>query len=359
MNYRTTKLLAQTDIGPAGTKTIPINVQQPISRIVLEWKVYKSVSYMMSYCHSDITKIELVDGSDVLHGMNGGQNQALCIYDRKVGSMNYGLYIGANNQYSYYGIDFGRYLYDPMLAFDPTKFLNPQLNVTYSEIISDTGGTAGSLEVVAHVFDEKVISPIGFLMSKEHHRYTPGTDGSYEYVHMPTDHPYRQILVQGYSKGENAGSIIKGVRLNEDNEKRIPFDWEMWRYLQYVMSTGQPVSERLITQLGIATVHYYLTPSTYWTSLIMQSEDDASTCGVPYASEGGDYNIVSATGGEFYGRAIGWIPNHCFSFPFGDQMDIDDWYDVSRIGDLELRLQAGHLGEDQTGAVILQQLRRY
>ncbi len=359
MNYRTTKLLAATDIGPAGTKTIPINVQQPISRIVLEWGVYKSVSHMMSYCHSDITKIELVDGSDVLHGMNGGQNQALCIYDRKVGSMNYGLYETANNQYSYYGIDFGRYLYDPMLAFDPKKFLNPQLKVTYSEIISDTGGSAGTLEVVAHVFDEKVISPIGFLMSKVHHTYTPGTDGSYEYVHMPTDHPYRQILVQGYSKGENAGSIIKGVRLNEDNEKRIPFDWEMWRYLQYMMCTFQPINEYFTTHLALATTDYYLTPSTYWSGLNLQKATDAETLGVPIASEGGKFSIVSATGAGVVGTAHGWAPNHCFSFPFGDQMDIDDWYDVSRIGDLELRLQAGHLGEDQTGAVVLQQLRRY
>ena len=107
MKYRTATLMAEADqTDGAGTKVIDINIQDIISRIVIYWKITKSVSYMMSYCHTDITKIELIDGSEVLHSLNGGQNQALCIYDRKIGSMNHGQYIGANSQRSFYAIDF-------------------------------------------------------------------------------------------------------------------------------------------------------------------------------------------------------------------------------------------------------------
>lgn len=359
MNYRTTKLLAVTDLGGAGTKTIDIRVKEHISRIQLQWGVMKSVSFMHSYCHADISKIELVDGSEVLFSLNGGQAQALNIYDRKVGSMNYGLYISGNEQFSYYGIDFGRYLWDPMLAFDPTKFNNPQLKVTFDETISDTGGSDGKLQVVADVFDEKIIAPIGFLMSKVHHAYAPGSDGSYEYIKMPTDYPYRKILVQGYAKNISPRTIIKEVRLNEDNEKRIPFDWEMWTYNQHMMGINQPVLENFITQLPVGPVNYYLTPTNYWARLILQNGAPADAPGVPYEGAGGTFAITTTAGEAPSGIAHGYNPNHCFQFPFGDTMDIDDWYDVSRIGDLELRLRAGHLGEGEVGAVVLQQLRRY
>ena len=168
MKYRRTILLAATDVGAAGTKTIDINVAQPISRIGMEWKIFKSVSLMHSYAHKDITKIELVDGSDILHSLDGGKNQALCILDRKVGSMNQGQWIGGANQRSFYGIDFGRYLYDPQLALDPARFKNLQLKVSHNKAISDTGGTLGTLEVWAEIFDEKVISPIGFQIGRAH-----------------------------------------------------------------------------------------------------------------------------------------------------------------------------------------------
>ncbi|KKK87598.1 hypothetical protein LCGC14_2751610, partial [marine sediment metagenome] len=102
------------------------------------------------------TKIELIDGSDVLHSLDGGQNQALCIFDRKCPTMNHGQYINANSQRSLYGIDFGRFLFDKELALDPSRFRNLQLKVSYDSDISDDGVTSGSLEVWADLFDEKV-----------------------------------------------------------------------------------------------------------------------------------------------------------------------------------------------------------
>jgi len=360
MNYRTTKLLDRTDIGPSGTKSIDINLDQPISRIMLEWQVLKSVSYMMDHPHVDISKIEIVDGSDVLFSMNGGQNQALCIYDRKCPDMNYGTYIGANVQLSYYGIDFGRFLWDPTLALDPRKFRNPQLKVTYSEILSDTGGTAGSLEVIAEVFDEKTIAPMGFLMSKAIHQYTTGAHQSYEYIDLPTDYPYRKLLIQGYAKGYEPWYVVEEARLNEDNEKRIPFDWDLERYYIHRRGIDPMLLGHFQTQVEATDRAYYVTPTDYWAGVVMQLSDPDAETGSSYCGKGGKLNINARNGTEVNGIVHGYLPNHCIQFPFGDQMDPDDWYDVAKIGHLQMRLRAGSLGAGTgVGAVVLQQLRSY
>lgn len=356
MNYRTTTLLARSDIGPSGTKTLEIKVEQPISRIMLEWQVLKGSVAMHSYPHKDITKIELVDGSDVLFAMDGGQAQALNILDRKVGTMNYGAYLDANVQLSYYGIDFGRYLWDPVLAFDPKRFRNAQLRVTFNEAVSDEAGSVGSLEIIAEVFDEKIISPIGFLMSKVHHSYVPQAHGTYEYIDLPTDYPYRKLLVQGYGKGIHPYIIVDEARLNEDNEKRIPWDWDLERYYIHRKGIDKAVQEEVAIQFGA----YYLTATDYWSTLVLNGQAAGDQAGIGASGQGGYFLVVVGGSGQSQGIQKGYLPNHCFHFPFGDEMDIDDWYDVTKVGHLQLRLAAGASGANTgTAAVVLQQLRRY
>lgn len=360
MKYRRTTLLAATDLTTAGTKTIDINVSQPISRIGMEWKITKSVSYMMSYCHKDITKIELIDGSDVLHSLDGGKNQALCIFDRKVGTMNHGQYIGATSQRSFYGIDFGRYLYDPMLALDPSKFKNLQLKVSHNESVSDTGASVNSLEVWAEIFDEKAISPIGFLTAKCPREYTVGSSDSYEYIDLPTDNPYRKMLIQGYYAAQEPWLTIKEAKLSEDNDRRIPFDLLMEQYYRERKGIDTPIREDIVTQLEVTDRALYLTPTDYWAGIVFQPSDADGWVGVPYCGRGGYFLKNGSNCVEVNGICHGWLPNHCWQIPFGNEQDIDDWYDVTKIGNLELRLRAGagSVGTG-TGAVILQQLRRY
>ncbi len=94
MNYRQATILAEKTLGTATTLTVPINLQDPISRIDLLYKPTLVSSGMLAALAVNISKIELVDGSDALHSLNGRQNQALCIYDRKVPTMNSGVLSG-------------------------------------------------------------------------------------------------------------------------------------------------------------------------------------------------------------------------------------------------------------------------
>jgi hypothetical protein len=359
MKYRDATILDPEDqTAGAGTKTIDINIQDPISQLDIVFSTTKSKEGMDSYPHRNITKIELVSGSDVLFSMNGGQAQALGIYHRKAPTMSHGQHMNANSEYDIYPIDFGRKLWDPMLAFDPKRFRNPQLKITYDEDVADTGVTANELAVYAKCFDEKSISPLGFLLSKNHWESLMGADGTYSYIDLPTDYPIRKLLIQGYYAGYEPWYQIEDARLSEDNLKKVVWDWNIEKYYRNMKGVWNEVREEFEGLVQTNTKYYYLTPTDYYAQLVISSLANLSFWPICYGR--GGYFTITGTG-DFYvrGVAYGYLPNHCVEFPFGDQDDIDDWYDVTAKGSVQLRLEAGSAGASGTGAVILQQLRRY
>lgn len=359
MNYRNTTVLAATDVGASGTKDIEIKLRDVISRITIFWRPTKGQNGMDSYLHNDITNIELKANGEVIFGMNGGQAQALNIYDRKCPTMNKGVHINGNQDIATFGIDFGRFLFDPQLALDPKNFDSLILYVTYDENVADTLVEANELEVRADVFDEKVINPVGFLMSKEHDSRTPPASG-YDYVKLPTDYPIRKLLLQGYRAQYEPYYQVTELRLDENNEKRIPFDWDLDDYLDAMKGVWLPVTELLQGYTNGTPLYHYVTPTDYW----VQAEGMTTKESYPLfyfmvPFRGGYVGVANYEGASISGFVRGYLPNHCFEFPFGNPMDMDDWYNVTPDMSLRSRFKAGSGGASGTVSHILQQLRRY
>lgn len=359
MNYRRATILAEKTLSESGTETIDINVKQPISRIDIRFRVTKGTWGMASQAAYDVSKIELVDGSTVLHSSRGLINQALCIYDRKIGTMSHGQHLKNNSDESEFGIDFGRYLYDPLLAFDPSRYSNPQLKITYSRILVDTSGSAVNMEVIAHIFDEKVVSPIGFLMSKEIVDQSNPANDSFKYIDLPTDFPIRKLILRAEEDDYEPWACIEGFRLDEDNEKRIPIDVVTEDYYRIMKGVWVPVEELFAADMNIATVSFYVTPTDYLATLVLGTK---GTDTGPYTEgyiAGGKVELVASGAFTVSGIARGYLPNHCFEFPFGIQEDPEDWYDVTKVGSLRARVRGGSVGTGGTHQIALEQLRRY
>lgn len=360
MNYREVTLLASMSPGAAGTKVIDLNVQDPISRIDIEYTVTLANTAMAAALAANVTKIELVDGSDVLFSLSGLEAQALNIYDKKVPSMNESNLTAGAVSMAKFSIDFGRYLYDELLAFDPTRFRNPQLKITTDVDICDTGASVNTLEIFAHLFDEKIISPVGFLMSKNHHSWTPSGAGVYEYIDLPLDHPYRQILVRGFLTQVHPDGVVIGARLSEDHDKKVPFDLNLSKYLRRMKGIWLPVEDTIFEYVdGSSSYDKYVTPTTYDTVYVGSTFGD-DTVGVDTYLPGGWFRPITGGGVMVMGTMRGYCPNHTFQIPFGKQNDPDDWYDVTKKGSVILRLLSGaDSGATSVISTILQQLRRY
>lgn len=359
MNYRTVVITADDSLGVAGTKVIDLNVKDPISRLEIVWKPTLAGQAMLIALAGGITKIELIDGSDVLHSLSGYQNQALCLYDRRVHTMNGGMTLMGAPASVGFGIDFGRHLYDPMLAFVPTRFRNPQLKITHNGALITGTDVTDYLDVFAEVFDEKVISPVGFLMAKEHYSYIAAAENAYEYIDLPTDHPVRQILLRAWHDAADPNTVCDGLKLSEDHDKRIPLDLDLVAYCRRMQGVWVPIQENVVgyaTEPGTYTK--YVTPTGETTHISGYGLQGTAKENVQEGTKGGKINWYGDN--AVYGFVSGYMPHHCYQFPFGMQEDLDDWYDVTKLGSLRARTLSG--SDYDTGSeisLVLQQLRRY
>lgn len=358
MNYRIAEILAATDLESAGTKTIDINLKDIISRIEINFKATAVTPTIADHPAANLVKVELVDGSDVLYSLTGKEGQAIDYYDRRKPAETYISRTAGDSLRAVVGMNFGRHLFDPMLALDPTRFRNLQLKITHNEAVCDTSSTVNECRVHAQVFDKKAVSPLGFLMSKEHYAYTATASG-YQYIDLPTDHILRALFIQAQVAGTDMGSLLSEFRLSEDNDKVIPFDTK-WldEFYRHKREYGSYI-EHIQTIAPATAGTIYVTPAIAQT--IVGSLDTPDLVFKGWSLDGGSISIEAETANhEARIVVIGFMPHGVVCFPFGNQADLDDWYDVTKLGSLRLRiLAASGAGTTNTFRVLTQQLRHY
>ncbi|KKL66778.1 hypothetical protein LCGC14_2141600, partial [marine sediment metagenome] len=344
------------------TKVLAINLANPISQFQI---VYESTSVgstiTKGHAAKCISRIELVDGSNVLFSLTGQECQALDFYHSKKEPANLNVYLNGMNCEQVFNVNFGRFLWDPMFAFDPTKFVNPQLKIT---IDIDGGGSApvaGFITVFANIFDEKEISPVGFLSASEVVDYSMAS-ASHEYVDLPTDFPFRKLLIRAQTEGAGLEYLIDTVKISEDNDRKIPLNLTMFEILRNISGWQRPFIEDLVIPAGAPSNNFYCTPA-YWPTLgVAPWQGSAEThVGTVYGGDGGKGTLyVESTGGNWTIHVQGYAPHGVIDIPFGLQNDQTDWYDFAKIGSLRLDIKSisGRSSSDKV-QVFLQQLRNY
>ena len=194
MNYRLATILAREAVGEDKTRVIDIDIKDAISQMQV---VYECTNGGQAYGDGHpvrcITKIEIIDGSEVLFSLSGAEAQAADYYHNKRETPSIVLYTSGMNSEQIMNINFGRFLYDTELALDPGKFTNLQLKITIDVNAGGSLSAGGFLTVLAHIFDEKTPAPSGFLMHKEIKSYTLAAS-THEYTDLPTDYLYRKLF---------------------------------------------------------------------------------------------------------------------------------------------------------------------
>lgn len=358
MKYRYMTLWDGDPGAASGTKILDITAKDIITQLVIRFYATAGSTTISEHPASNITKLELVDGSDVLYSLTGQCAEAMDFYQVKDPRVNRIYYRNGEPWVTVMKINFGRFFGDRKLALDPKKFQNLQLKITYNEDVANTSSSARSLFVKAVLFDESPPMPQGFLMTKEQKTYTP-TANAYEYTDLPTDHPYRSLAIQCRKTGTRFGSTVADLKLSEDADKRVPFDDKASILAQYASQIFGTYQEFIIAYVAASLTAVYITPG-------LDVGVGAGVQGDIKASEvelgvGCKMNVARETAAGYVQLILnGWLPHHVLCLPMGRRNEIDDWYDVKKLGSLQLSLKGGgSLGTTDTFRIITEQMRRY
>lgn len=358
MRYRNATVLASESINTAGTKTIDLTLKDVITRIQVQIKATNNGSAPTAHPANIISKIELVDGSDVLWSLSGKEALALEFYNTRKTPFCTNNYLDNTMNITVYSINFGKFMYDPLLAFDPSKYRNPQLKVTHNLVLGGCAPDDASLRVAADVFDEGEASPIGFLTAKELVSYALSASAN-EYIDLPTDYVLRKLLVMSLSAGKQPYEQFNEIKVSEDNDKRVPFDNYTSDYMKYLAAQWPPLYE-FIDGVALTTSRNFYVMATYEMQFCAIAMGFAAAYLKSDYAYGGRIDIRGSVSANFKALVRGLAPFGAVPIPFGRQDDHTDWFDATKVGNLRLTLKAGSApGSSSTCEVITEQLRPY
>lgn len=362
MNYRAIKVMAQKGYDADFTEIIDIGLADPVSMLTIQFQALNAASDVIDaigHWAQGLTKIELVDGSEVLYSLTGMEAYALQFILLRNHIDQWLHYMGGSYYVINIRVPFGRYLWDPDLALDPKRFKNLQLKIQGDMNGGGVLPTAAKLMVSALCFDEKIISPMGFLQTKEVKNYTMTASG-HEYTDLPTDLKIRKLFVKALLAGTEAPSVISNLKLSEDFDKHVPFDLETGLLNQLFPEDNMLYEEHYRTRAHSTQIHHFCTP----TEVVgfVANPIGATGSSVVYLDEGDGGRVHIIGSASVYADVIvrGFSPNGVMTIPMGDEKDPDDWFDPQGIKNLRLDLTAGSgAGTTNPAQIILQQLRAY
>ncbi len=355
---RVVEILPGEAADTAAVKTIDLNITEPISRIAIQFKGTNNNSVPTAHPAKMISKIELVDGSDVLYSLSGIEAQALDYYHQGKMSNDFLVYSNDIMAIPVYFMHFGRFLWDKQIALDPKKFTNLQLKITHNKANGGSTPDAGNLKVFGWVFGEGEAQPDSFFMQKEIFTYSL-VNSAVEFVDLPIDHTYRKLMIQSLAAEKAPYQQFNKLKLGVDHDKKIIIGESSTSDLSKMLPQPGKIVE---TIRGIGTgaaVEHFVTPS-FNTYLICGAISTDLGSIATQLGFGGSFDINTDTGEHFQCIVQGTMPHGALSIPFGRQNEHEDWLKVNDMGSLQLKITAGSsVGAGSTCEVIGQQHRKY
>jgi len=354
MNNRMATILASEAATVAATKTIDLNENAPLSKIVIRMKGTNSGSTPTAHPAKMITKIEVVDGSDVLYSMSGTEAQAMNFLEAGELPFNICEYEDNIQCCATYDLNFGRFPWDRDFALDLRSFKNPQLKITHNKALGGSCPDAGTLAVFGYTFDDPQPSPANFLMTKELYSYTL-TAGANEYITCPRDYPYRILMPNSYESVYAFNTQFSELEWYADNKRRMFIDGISGSEWAKLMSHKDMVEENF-AGLGTGSAVSYYQAGTYEGYGVGVGRSHSQTTLIVSQPAGPRVQITNDASESFAVHETGYMAFGGTNFCMHDKQDPKAWFDPTEYGDVEVRIQAG-AGASGTINLSLQQSR--
>jgi hypothetical protein len=314
----------------------------------------------------NITKIEVVDGGDVITSLRGEVLRGLISHVDGTVCLGNDSEIADEVVMSMVRLPFGRYALDTDYAFNPRAFRNPQLKVTWDlahvRAIGATAFVTGTLDITAiATLLEDVPSPVGVLTAKEVYDFTSAASGD-ERVDMPTEYPWRTLLVRGYENGTENISTISNLKLSADGGKFVAFDERTqhimerqlatYGELEYTRNVHFDNAEAKATYMGQAQGGQGVTRS-----------GDGDVLGINYWWKSDAYLYTTTHAGAAASNSNAFITakgtgfENCYVVPMGRVNDPETWFPAQNFGSVDLYITQGDA--DAEVQVAVQEARPY
>lgn len=354
-------------LADSGTKSMDLNFTDPLSHILLTFRATNgATSNKENPLIHNITKIEIVDGGDVITSVRGEVLRGLVSHlDGKVP-------LGNDSEAANEGVmssvvvPFGRYPLDTQFALNPVAFRNPQLKVTWDlahvRAVGATSYVTGTLDISAVVtLMEDIPAPTGVLTAKEVYDFTSAASGD-ERVDMPTDYPWRTLLVRGYENGTENIATLTNLKLSADGGKFVAFDERTQHIMEQQLNEYGTIeytrlakfsnANAVATYMGQAQggtiageggAHDIYTVAYWW----------KSDCYLYVASHAG----VAGSDKQCFISTKGTGFENCFVIPMGRKNDPETWFPANQFGNIDLYITQGDA--DAEVQVLVQEARPY
>lgn len=367
--YRDVFLEKDKTLADSGSVTIELAVVDPISEIHIRVKNKNgATSNKNNPISRNISKIEIVDGSNVIYSLRGELAQAMSYYQRGVVPSMQRQGGPSENQEDLYVIRFGRWLWDPFYALVPQNFRNLQLKVTWNfATVTAVGATGyladnGKLSITARLMEGLEAPPIGFMMAKDHFAWTTAASGD-ERISLPTDFPYVMALFRAWETETKLYSTITNIKLSIDQDKVIPIDSPAWDLLKQMENDyGQITLEQHVFAASEENIQTWLGVGE---SVVVTPEGQdavgATAGAIPtvYGVDSGHFNLkLYGNDGQVKAASIlqmvarGQALNHCFAIPFGTMDDPASWLNAPAHGDIKAIITQGNVGAAANFALL-------
>ena len=367
MRLREVYLSDREQLGVTATRIWNLDLNDSIAylKIMVEGLAYNEGGDCKIYLPKGITKIEVVDGSDVLY--SASMPEALAVHLYGGNGMPFQQAWGTNDDTSIAMVElrFGRDDSDQEYMLDPKKFVNPQLKITYNFPITAFNWTENNqyITVIAMVAEDPPREPVGFFMTKNIYEWLTQI-GATETIDMPRDYRYRLMLMRCFYCGYAVWNYFTQYKLSCDIDKFVNFnmkarDLAMQNHQYYnpqmMMGAGRGDSQHVChIPHHFAWVHganFDFTPP---------GANDVRHGGIAgffidYHEDAGaavDVDTIISQGA--WGDEL-WAAE---PYRFGNLKDPEEWFDPTSYMSVRLTVVQA-LEADLLGGIVLQQARTY
>ena len=360
----------QKTLDDTGTLIKDLDLVDPVTALYLEHQATNEATSNKGNFLSDIiTKIEIVDGSEVLYSLNLTELEALHFYKLgKVPVLFPSEWASGSQRHGCYLL-FGRYLGDQEFAIDFAKFKNPQLKITTNiaairAIGSAVGFATGTIKctIVAKVM-EGFSAPGKYLMAKELMSFTStATSGAEERKELPTDLVYRMLMTRHWVQQKDIDEVTSDLKLTADADKYIPFNRKVNQLdaEAFAQFGAGRIKHDIFTQHQAAWRMLFNKEPSY-TPLAWEDATPEIIGARYFWSSEGKLDITDNAGTtissdmKITGVEEGHALHASLPIPFGELMKPETWFDPSGFKKLELVFTSG--GSAGSCAIVAEQVR--